>query len=148
MSEGAIGLLLGFSGFVIVLFEMILVHGVERRFTPRQVMIYGTAIAGLSYLMLNAPFGLAWLYLAMFILSTGEMLTLPFTATISASRATFNTQGAYMGFNSLAFAAANIFSPYLGTYVAEHYGYQTLWYGTALVLLFTSMGFSWILKKM
>lgn len=148
MSEGQIGLLLGFSGFVIVLFEMLLVHAVEHRFTPRQVMIFGTGIAGVSYLMLNAPFGTAWLYLAMFILSVGEMLTLPFTATISASRATLNTQGAYMGFNSLSFAAANIFSPYLGTYIAEHFGYQSLWFSTAFVMLFTSVGFSWILKKM
>jgi len=148
MSEAAIGLLLGFSGFCIVVFEMILVHGVEKRFTPRQVMIYGTAIAGVAYFMLTGSYGIPWLYLSMFILSIGEMLTLPFTATISASRASLNTQGAYMGFNSLAFAAANIFSPYLGTYVAEHHGYQILWFGTATVLFLTSIGFSWILKKL
>ncbi|KGE12507.1 MDR family MFS transporter [Sphingobacterium deserti] len=147
MTEGQIGILLGFSGFCIVVFEMLLVHAVEHRFTPRQVMVYGTGIAGIAYLMLNAPYGVPWLYVSMFILSIGEMLTLPFTATISASRATLNTQGAYMGFNSLAFAAANIFSPYLGTYVAEHYGYNTLWLGTAAVMLFTCLGFSWILKK-
>lgn len=148
MTEGSIGLLLGFSGFCIVLFEMVLVHAVEKRFSPRQVMVYGTAIAGVSYFMLTVPFGISWLYLSMFILSIGEMLTLPFTATITAARATVSTQGAYMGFNTLAFAAANIFSPYMGTYVAEHYGYQTLWMGTAAVLVLTSMGFSWILKKM
>ncbi len=148
LTEVQIGILLGFNGFSIVVFEMLLVHGVERRFTPRQVMIFGTAMAGASYFMLTFPFGIAWLYGAMFILCVGEMLTLPFTATISASRATPNTQGAYMGFNSLAFAAANIFSPYLGTYVAEHFGYQILWFGTAGVLVFTSIGFSWILKKL
>lgn len=148
MSEAQIGVLLGFNGFSIVVFEMLLVHGVERRFSPRQVVIFGTAIAGLSYFMLTIPFGIAWLYLTMFVLCVGEMLTLPFTATISASRATPNTQGAYMGFNALAFAAANIFSPYLGTYVAEHFGYQVLWFSTASMLIFTTIGFSWILKKM
>src|SRR5690606_10878826 len=148
LTEVQIGILLGFNGFTIVLFEMLLVHGVERRFSPRQVMIFGTAMASASYFMLSVPLGLVWLYCTMFILCIGEMLTLPFTATISASRATVNTQGAYMGFNSLAFAAANIFSPYLGTYVAEHFGYQTLWLGTAGLLVFTSIGFSWILKKM
>lgn len=147
LSELQIGMLLGFNGFNVVVFEMLLVHGVERRFTPRQVMIFGTAVAGVSYFMLSFPLGIAWLYCAMFIFCIGEMLTLPFTATISASRATPNTQGAYMGFNSMAFAAANIFSPYLGTYVAEHFGYQILWIGTAGVLIFTSVGFSWILKK-
>jgi len=148
MSESAIGLLLGFSGLVIVLFEMVLIHGVEKRFTARQIMIYGTAATGLSYLMLNAPLGIGWLYLSIAMLSLGEMLVLPFTATISASRATPGTQGAYMGFNSLAFAAANVFSPYLGTYTSEHFGYETLWYGVTGVLLLVCVGFGWILRKM
>jgi len=148
MPESAIGLLLGFSGVVIVLFEMVLIHGVEKRFTARQVMIYGSAITGLSYLMLNAPLGIGWLYLSIAMLSLGEMLVLPFTATIAVRRATPATQGAYMGFNSLAFGTANIFSAYLGTSVAEHFGYQALWYGVFGVLIATSVGFGWILKRM
>lgn len=143
-----IGLLLGFSGFVIVVFEMVLVHLIEHRFTARKIMFWGTAIAGLSYYMLNFDFGIAWLYLAMFILSTGEMLTLPFTATISIQRAGVSNQGAYMGFNSLAFAAANIFSPFLGTFIAEQYGYNTLWTITGSSLFVTAIAFSWIIKKM
>ncbi|MGJ1203434.1 MFS transporter [Sphingobacterium lactis] len=143
-----IGLLLGFSGFVIVLFEMVLVHVVEHRFSVRQIMLWGTAIAAFSYLMLTVDFGIAWLFLAMFFLSTGEMLTLPFTATVAIGRASRSNQGAYMGFNSLAFAAANIFSPYLGTYTAEHYGYTTLWTITAILMGLCSIGFYWIITKM
>ena len=143
-----IGLLLGFSGLVIVLFEMVLVHVVEHRFSVRQIMLWGTAISGMSYLMLTGNFGIAWLFLAMFFLSTGEMLTLPFTATVAISRASRSNQGAYMGFNSLAFAAANIFSPFLGTYTAEHYGYNTLWTAAGLILIFCGIGFYWIISKM
>jgi predicted MFS family arabinose efflux permease len=143
-----IGLLLGFSGLVIVLFEMVLVHVVEHRFSVRQIMLWGTAISGMSYLMLTGNFGIAWLFLAMFFLSTGEMLTLPFTATVAISRASRSNQGAYMGFNSLAFAAANIFSPFLGTYTAEHYGYNTLWTAAGLILIICGIGFYWIISKM
>lgn len=148
LNPSQIGLLLGFSGLVIVLFEMVLVHAIEHRFSIRQIMFWGTAIAGCSYFMLAWDFGIIWLYLAMAILSTGEMLTLPFTATISIHRAGINNQGAYMGFNSLAFAAANIFSPYLGTYLAEHFGYNTLWITTGSILFVTSFGFYWIISKM
>ena len=143
-----IGLLLGFSGFVIVLFEMILVHVVEHRFSVRQIMLWGTAIAGVSYLMLPLDLGMTWLFLAMFMLSTGEMLSLPFMATVSISRASKSNQGAYMGFNSLAFAMANVFSAYLGTYIAEHYGYNTLWIGNGTVLMICAIGFYWIISKM
>ena len=98
--------------------------------------------------MLTTDMGIAWLYLAMFFLSTGEMLTLPFTATVAINRANKNNQGAYMGFNSLAFAAANIFSPFLGTYTADHYGYSTLWTAAGLTLIFCGIGFYWIISKM
>lgn len=143
-----IGLLLGFSGFVIVLFEMVLVHLIEHKYTARQIIFAGTLITGLSYFMLNIDLGVIWLYLAMFILSTGEMLTLPFMATISIKRAGIHNQGAYMGFNSLAFAAANIFSPYLGTYIADHFGYNTLWMTTAITLFLVALSYLWVVKKM
>jgi len=148
MSASEIGLLLGFSGFIIVVFEMLLIHSMENRFSIRQIMIFGTAVSALSYYMLYIEWGIPWLYLSMFILCIGEMLVLPYMATISAKRATANTQGAYMGFNSLAFAASNILSPYLGTYAAEHYGYPFLWIVTGSVLIATTIGFAWILKKM
>ncbi|MBE8721024.1 MFS transporter [Sphingobacterium pedocola] len=148
MDASQIGLILGFSGFVIVLFEMVLVHLVEHRFSVKQIMFWGTAIAGFSYWMLNLDFGILWLYLAMFFLSVGEMLTLPFTATIAIQRASLQNQGAYMGFNSLAFAAANIVSPFLGTFTAEHFGYNTLWTITGCVLICTSFGFIWVITKM
>lgn len=148
LSTSEIGLLLGFSGFVIVLFEMVLVHLIEHRYTVRQIMFWGTAIAAASYYMLFFDFGIIWLYVAMLVLSTGEMLTLPFTATISIKRAGISNQGAYMGFNSLAFAAANIVSPYMGTTIADKYGYNTLWLTTGTLLVITSIGFSWIIRKM
>lgn len=148
LDSGQIGLLLGFSGFVIVIFEMVLVHFVEHRLSVRQIMFWGTAITGMSYFMLNLDFGIVWLYMAMFILSTGEMLSLPFMATISIKRAGLHNQGAYMGFNSLAFAAANIFSPYLGTYIAEHFGYNVLWTIAGTTLLVAAVGFYWIITKM
>jgi predicted MFS family arabinose efflux permease len=148
LNAGQIGLLLGFSGFVIVIFEMVLVHFVEHRFSVRQIMFWGTVVTATSYYMLNLDFGIVWLYMAMFILSTGEMLALPFMATISIKRAGLHNQGAYMGFNSLAFAAANIFSPYFGTYLAEHFGYNVLWTVAGTTLLTAAIGFYWIIGRM
>lgn len=148
LETSQIGLLLGFSGFVIVLFEMVLVHLVEHRFSVRQIMLWGTAISGFSYLMLNLDFGIFWLFCAMFLLSTGEMLTLPFTATVAIQRAGKNNQGAYMGLNSLSFAFANIFAAYIGTYLADHFGYNTLWWVTGSTLILCGVGFYWIIGKM
>ena len=127
---------------------MVLVHLVEHRFSVRQIMLWGTAISGFSYLMLNLDFGIFWLFCAMFLLSTGEMLTLPFTATVAIQRAGKNNQGAYMGLNSLSFAFANIFAAYIGTYLADHFGYNTLWWVTGSTLILCGVGFYWIIGKM
>lgn len=148
MSEREIGMILGFSEFVIVVFEMLLVHIVEHRATITRILFYGTLCAGLSYLMLNFNFGIAWLYIAMFMLSLGEMLTLPFMATVTALRSTRNTQGAYMGMNSIAFASSNIFGPFLGTKTVALWGYHTLWYIDAAILVLVAFGFIWALKRL
>ncbi|MNY81801.1 hypothetical protein D3C86_2235580 [compost metagenome] len=53
-----------------------------------------------------------------------------------------------MGVNALSFSAAHIFSPFLGTRIASEYSFETLWYGTAIVLLLTAIGFLVVMKKM
>jgi MFS family permease len=148
LNEHQIGLLLGFSGFVIVIFEMVLVHAVEHRFSIRNILLWGTLITAVSYSMLNVHIGVWWLYLAMFMLSMGEMLILPFTATLAIRRAGLDNQGAYMGFNSLAFSAALVFSPYLGMTVIDHWGYTTLWFITGTILVLVSIGFYSLAPKM
>jgi predicted MFS family arabinose efflux permease len=148
LNEHQIGLLLGFSGFVIVIFEMVLVHAVEHRFSIRNILLWGTLITAVSYSMLNVHIGVWWLYLAMFMLSMGEMLILPFTARLAIRRAGLDNQGAYMGFNSLAFSAALVFSPYLGMTVIDHWGYTTLWFITGTILVLVSIGFYSLAPKM
>lgn len=148
LDDHQIGFLLGWSGFVIVLLEMFVVHMAEKRFSLISTLVFGTMLCACSYAMLNYMGGLGWLYFTFFIFGLGEMLTLPFMATVSVNRSTLKTQGAYMGFNSLAFAAANIFSPLLGTSIVDSFGFTTLWWATALALSFTGIGFYLVLRWM
>ncbi|WP_324755437.1 MFS transporter [Sphingobacterium thalpophilum] len=148
LDDHQIGFLLGWSGFVIVLLEMFVVHIAEKRFSLISTLVFGTFLYASSYAMLNYMGGLGWLYFTFLIFGLGEMLTLPFMATVSVNRSTPKTQGAYMGFNSLAFSAANIFSPILGTSIVDSFGFTTLWWATALTLSLTALGFYVVLKWM
>ncbi|MGJ1377799.1 MFS transporter [Sphingobacterium multivorum] len=148
LNDHQIGFLLGWSGFVIVLLEMFIVHIAEKRFSLISTLVFGTFLCASSYAMLNFSGGLGWLYFTFFIFGLGEMLTLPFMATVSVNRSTPKTQGAYMGFNSLAFSAANIFSPLLGTSIVDSFGFTTLWWATALTLSATAIGFYLVLRWM
>ena len=81
----------------------------------------------------------------MFVLCIGEILALPFMATVTMQRSGPGRSGAYMGLNALTFSVAHIVSPFVGTRVAAAYGFNTLWGGTALLLIITSIGLFYLL---
>ncbi|SMC59788.1 MFS transporter [Pedobacter nyackensis] len=148
LTEANIGVILAFSGFVVFLLEMLLVHIAEKRMTARAVIVWGALLCGLSFLILNLAHGIWVLYVAMFVFCISEILAMPFMATVTLQRSSLKTRGAYMGVNALSFSAAHIFSPFVGTRVAAVYGFETLWYGTAITLLLTAIGFLIVMKKM
>lgn len=148
LDEKAVGIILGFSGFVVVVFEMLLVHLSERRLSYASSICLGTAICAISFALLPIPTGWWILYLSIFLMSISEILAMPFMASVAVKRAHRQTQGAYMGLNALAFSAAHVFSPFLGTRIADQFGFYTLWWGTAIVLVGVSIGFYVVVRKM
>src|SRR5690606_819363 len=148
LNEHHVGVILGFSGIVVVVFEMLLVHIAERRLSYASSIFWGTALCAVSFALLPIPTGYWILYVSIFLLSISEILAMPFMASVAVRRASRQTQGAYMGLNALAFSAAHVFSPFLGTQIADTFGFNTLWWGTALVLLAVSGAFYWVVRKL
>jgi predicted MFS family arabinose efflux permease len=148
MTEANIGVILAFSGVVVFLLEMLLVHIAEKRLSPRDIIVLGTLLCGFYFLILKLAHGMWVLYTAMFVLCLAEILAMPFMATITLQRSTIKTRGAYMGINALSVSVAHVFSPFVGTRVAAVYGFPVLWWGTAIVLLLTSIGFFFVMKRM
>jgi len=148
LDEWNIGLILGFSGLVVFLLEMLLVHIAEKRLSPSAVIILGTLLCGLSYLMLLFPGKLLILYTSIFVLCISEILAMPFMSTVAMQRATAETRGAYMGMSSLAFSVAYVLSPYLGTRIAHNFGFDILWSLTGLVTVLAALGFWMVMKRM
>lgn len=141
-----IGLLLGFNGLVVFSLEMILVSTSEKILSPMQLVILGVLLCGFSFLILIAYQSISIIYLSMFLLSVSEILVMPFMSTIAINRAAKGREGTYMGLNSLSFSAAHIFSPVIGTAIAAHYDFNTLWVCTAALAAFASLGL-WYIKK-
>lgn len=148
LSEPQIGLILGFSGIIIVILEMLLVHVAEKRFTYAETIFWGTVLCAISFLILLIPTGYWILYLSIFIFSLAEILALPFMASVVVKRASIAKQGAYMGLNSLAFSAAHVFSPFMGTQIVSKFGFNTLWTLGFISLILVGIGFLWIIQKM
>ncbi|MCY1542501.1 Major Facilitator Superfamily protein [compost metagenome] len=143
-----IGILLGYSGIVVVLFEMLLVHIAERRWTITHTMVIGTILCAISYSILGFSHHMIWLFVSITFLSLGEILILPFMSTITAARAGKFNKGSYMGMNGISVAIAFIISPLLGSKIASVYGFERLWIGTGVLLLIASIGFYFSVKKL
>lgn len=148
LTQTEIGILMGFSGFCVFLLEMLLVHWAEKKFTITQILFYGSIITGSSFLIFGISHALIMMYVALFLMSIGEMLVLPFLSTVTSMRAGSKNKGAYMGLNGLSLAIAFIVSPYLGTIIATKYNFESLWFGTAVLLVITAFGFKINLKNL
>lgn len=144
MSEDQIGLLLALNGLAIGLSEVTLVYILEGRFHKVWLMCIGAVIIGFAYLSLNLH--ATWVGVAiicMSLLTIGEMLNFPFANSYAMGRATGKTRGQYMAYYTMGFAVTTILAPLLGLYIAEHYGFQTLWHVIGGIAFVSAIGFYW-----
>ncbi len=147
MTEMGIGTILAYSGVVVFSLEMFIVQIAERH-SSRNMIVLGVFLCALSFGMLILGHSKLLLYSSMFVLCIGEILALPFMATVTMQRSGAGRSGAYMGLNALTFSVAHIVSPFVGTRVAAAYGFNTLWAGTALLLIITSIGLFYLLPHL
>ncbi len=111
--ETVYGLLIGWNGLLVMLFELPLTS-LTLRFDARRVMAFG-------YLFIGVGFGLnAWadqifpLLVTMTIFTFGEMISAPTTSALIAHLAPQRVRGRYMGVLALAWNGSAIVGPQLG----------------------------------
>jgi predicted MFS family arabinose efflux permease len=148
LSEMEIGIIMAFSGLIVFLFEMLLVHIAERNFSSRTAIITGTLLCALSFLILNLAKGVPILYFSMFVICIAEILAIPFMSTVTLQRSSAKRRGAYMALNALSFSFGHIFSPFIGTRIAAAYGFDVLWWGTTAALVIAGAGFFFVMRMM
>ncbi len=147
LTEFQIGVILGYSGLFIVLFEMLIVQIAGKVMSISQIIILGTLLCGLAFVVLNLSFTHVMLYIGISILCISEILAMPYMSTVYVQESSEHNRGAYMGMYSLAFSVAHIFSPYLGTFIVEKQSFEVLWYLTGLASLGIAFGFYMLMKK-
>ena len=145
--EAAIGLLIGFNGLIVFVFEMITVSQLEKRFRPNAMIVVGCVMLGLSFLIFNIFHGTIILLIAMLLLSFSEIFAMPFMISRVVKSATPQTRGSYLAAYTIAWALAFIISPYSSTQIIENFNYTTLWWIMGVFCLLTAFGFHSIAQK-
>lgn len=121
-----IGWFLAINPVLIVLFEMVTVHGLRNR-AGLPMIALGALVVGAGYLVLLLPFGGAGIAVAMAIVAAGELLQMPLLGAYVNDHAPAHARGAYNGAYGMVFSIAAIVAPLWGGVVYERLGETALW---------------------
>ncbi|PKP12284.1 MAG: MFS transporter [Bacteroidetes bacterium HGW-Bacteroidetes-3] len=129
MTEVQIGLLMSVNGFLIFLFEMPLIHYIEKKLLDRmKIITWSLGLLSMSYVVLNATSWSGILIVSMLLITVGEMLAFPFTNNFAMNRAPSGNEGRYLALYAMAFSCAHIFSAKTGMEVIARFGFMANWF--------------------
>ncbi len=148
LSESFIGFNMAVNGILIALFEMVIVFKLEGRRPAVHYMGIGVFLVGISYLMLNLPIEntMVLALSSVFFVTIGEISSMPFMNAYWIARTNPENRGQYAALYTVAWSSAQAVGPFFGSQLAEHFGYNILWWtvGVMCVLL---MGAYWWLQR-
>lgn len=132
-----IGMIMALNGLLISLIEMVIIFSLEGKRPLMQYISTGVLLVAISYLLLELP-GIekaSLALLSMLALTFGEILSMPFMNSYWIGRTLAHNRGQYAALYTVAWASAQALGPFIGSQVAQQYGYNVLWFGTAGVCI-------------
>ncbi len=143
LSEPFIGFTMALNGLIIAMIEMVLVYKLEGRRPYLQYISIGVLLVGVSYAMLAGNPGNAMLLaiVSSVVVTFGEMLSMPFMNSFWIRRTQPSNRGRYAGLYTMAWSMAQVVGPLTSGQVAEHKGYDVLWWGTGVVCFLLSLSY-------
>jgi len=128
MAENDIGMLLAVNTLLIIAFEMVLIHGVQR-FDPLRMVALGALLLGGGFALLPLGSSFAFAALTVAVWTFGEMLTFPLGESVVSTRAGRGNVGSYLGLFATSFGLSFAVAQMLGPWIYQTWGFRTLWYG-------------------
>lgn len=148
LSKKEIGALLGMNGFIVFLFEMVLVYKYGHRLRYKKLILIGLILCGISFGMLTFGHATVMLVLSMAILSMGEIFAMPFIASVAAESAGPTKRGSYMGLFTMAYAVAFMLAPLIGTQAIKAIGFDSFWLFIAFFSIVVGYGYLLVIPKL
>ncbi len=126
MRKDTVGYVLAANPALIVLFEMLIVHGLKGR-NPLRVAMIGAGLFCGGFAMTGFADGVVALLASILMWTAGEILFLPPIGGFVSTRASLGRTGEYMGTYTVAFQAASVLAPEIGVGIWERWSAQALW---------------------
>ena len=142
MPEFYIGILMGLNGLIIVLIEMVLIFHLESKNKTLIMISNGMLLTALSFLVyVFLPPGAMTGLISVILVTFGEIWAMPFMNNYYNSRATAYNRGQYAGYYTMAWSLAMVLGPTGGTWIAGHWGFNSLWWLATIICCLTGILF-------
>ena len=137
------GFILSMNALMVVVFQL-WISGKMAKYSPMKVMAIGTLFYMVGFSMYGFVSETYLFFIAMGIITIGEMIEMPIGQTAAAFFAPEDKRGRYMAVFGFHWAIPNLFGVLLAGLVIEYIGPNWVWYFAGILSLIAAIGF-WLL---
>ncbi|MHA1618107.1 MAG: MDR family MFS transporter [Promethearchaeota archaeon] len=134
------GLLLSLNAGMVVFFQIFITRKISKH-DPFKMMALGVIFYGIGFVMYGFVSNEILFFVAMAIITTGEMTIASFSQSLVASFAPEDKRGRYMAVFSLKRTIPRLFGVLLAGVVMNTYGDYVLWYIAGILCLIAAAGY-------
>jgi MFS family permease len=134
------GLLLSMNALMVVLFQFWITKRISK-FAPMKVMAIGALFYVVGFGMYGFISTAFLFFIAMIIITIGEMIVTPIQQTAVASFAPEDKRGRYMAMYGFSWGIPNLFSVLVAGLIMDNIGPNWVWYIAGILSLISVVGF-------
>jgi MFS family permease len=138
------GLLLSMNALMVVVFQFWITRKISKR-DPMKMMVLGTLFYFVGFGMYGFVSEVYLFFVAMILITIGEMIVTPIGTTIASFFAPEDKRGRYMAMYGFHWSIPNLFGVLLAGLVWDFLGPFWVWYLAAILCAITMIGF-WFLR--
>jgi MFS family permease len=134
------GYILSMNAAMVVLFQFWISRRLDAK-RPLLIMAAGSILYAIGFGMYGFVYSF-WLFLvAMFIITIGEMMTVPTSQALVASFAPEDMRGRYMAVYGLCWIVPSAVGPLAAGLVMDHLDPNWVWWGSGILAVIAALGF-------
>jgi MFS family permease len=134
------GILVSLNALMVVLFQFWITKRTSK-YAPMKMMAFGTLLYMIGFGMYGFISEVYLFFVAMFILTVGEMIVIPVSQAAVALFAPEDKRGRYMAVYGFHWAIPNLFGVIIAGLVMDYVGPNWVWYISGILSLIAIIGF-------
>ena len=140
------GWLLSLNAAIVVLFQFMITRKTSQ-FKPMKVMAVGTFLYAVGFAMYGFVSISMFFFIAMAIITIGEMFISPIGQSLVARFAPEDMRGRYMAFFGFSWTIPSLFGPLAAGLIMDNFDPNLVWYLAGVIGLIAALGY-WQLNNM